>query len=454
MSSSGLSRFLAPKLSTTPTDDRASRAAGAKVKSKDRKIKISASQTQYEEENGFGLDSHNGYPHPHAQHGLETTSGQDIFEDSTIASNFDETVSTQLDAPQFQNVYQGHQQENNYGSDDQGELYDDDETAHQNLNFDLQAKASAPSLNYKESQQFYKSDQPSKAPRQGRFNGPLTHRSASPVAAPVKVSRKRERTHERQYSHQPTNEQQYQQQHQQQEYGAQNVHLPPRSTGLNGYDDPNFQGHVPPTSEAGYEPNPSSQLGSPIHQPIPEDDEYDVDSKEQKIPAIPDYSDEELKKKRFADLKNEDWAVGMPKYQLPRDFDDDFKGPNVTVQQKMESFRKVRLTDDASVLKSDNEQEAFFEHLSDEDWEAAGEYIRAKTDEAMKNMQSTRQKKREITARYEKMYEDREKLIQKKALLIQSQLVQIQNQGMSIFQNMLPMPSPRPAGSSRSSSHA
>jgi hypothetical protein len=449
MSTSGLSRFTGPK----SNDDRARLAAGAKISIKDKKSESSSTSKKHYHEKAptdqpvDGHDAYEAYP----QHELETTSAKDVFEDSTVASNFDETLSSvQLDAPQFHDQY-AYQQRNSVQQEH--EAYDDDDdTAHQDMNYDLRGGTPAPLLGTQESQVFYKSEQPVITSRQNRFQEIRQHRSASPAVPPPKVSRKRERTTERHYNHLPI-EQPYQQPYPQQEHGAQLVHLPQRSIPWDGHNSQEFQGRHS-ASENGHGFDQSSRTGSPIHQTLSQNGEEVIESSPEPEEAIPDYTDEELKKKRFVDLKNEDWGAGMPKYQPPKHFPDELRGPNISVEQKVEGFRKEPITDEKHMIRSDREQEAFFEHLSDEDWKAAGEYIRKKTEEAMNNMQETRKKKREITAKYEKIYEDREKLVQQKAALIQTQLAQVQNQGSSMFQKML-APSPRTGVSSpRSSSRA
>jgi hypothetical protein len=455
-SSGGLSRFTGPESNISPlqiesNDERSLRGAAAKVKIKDRKSVASSTPRKHIGSNNTfppTSNNHNDYGDPYAQHELQTTSARDVFEDSTIASNFDETISTvHMDAPQFHNDHHAYQHGGN-GQEEYGEAFDDDETAHQNLGIDTYGKTSALPLNHKESQQFFKSEHQANQPRQqSRFKEPLQHRSASPATAPRKVSRKREHKNERQHHHLPAIEQQHQPQFPQQEYGEQMVHAFQRPLGFDAYGDQDIQGHLPP-SEGGFEPNPSSRLGSPIHQPLPQNIEGGMASKEEQ--ATSDYTDEELKRKRYTDLKDEEWGACMPRYQLPAHFPDELRGPNITVEQKLEMFRSVKVENEEEILRSDREQEAFFEHLSDEDWEVAGQYIRHKMEESMNNMKSAREKKREITARYEKMYEERENMIQRKASLIQSQLAHIQNQGSSMFQGML-VPS-RAGGSSRGSS--
>jgi hypothetical protein len=449
MSSGGaLSRFVKTNTPTNEhSDGRSARAAAAKVKGKDKKsLAASNSQNHHNERNAFSLPSnnHDGYSEPYGQNGLQTTSGHGYFEDSTVGSDFDETISSvNMDAPQFHNDQDAYGGGN--GQEEYIENYDDnDHTARQDLNINTYGRTSAPPLNYKESHQFYKSDRLTNPPRQPtRFQEPLQHRSASPANVPQKAARKRERTSERQNSHIPAIEPQFVQP----EY-AQTAPVPQRQLKFEGgLNDQDIEGDVP-TSEADFEPNDG--LGSPIHQPLPQNDEIVVGPKP--APVALDYTDEELKRKRYAELKNEEWGTNMPKYQLPAHFPDELRGRNITVEQKLEHFRSIPVADEEAIVQSDREQEAFFEHLSDEDWEKAGKYIRDKTQESMNHMKTAREKKREITKRYEKMYEEREKLIQKKASLIQTQLSQIQNQGSSMFQNML-RPTQTP-GSSRSNSRA
>ncbi|EPE31332.1 hypothetical protein GLAREA_12635 [Glarea lozoyensis ATCC 20868] len=449
MSTSGLSRFTGPK----SNDDRARIAAGAKISLKDKKAKSSSTSKKHHHEKNttnHPVDGHEAYE-AYPQHELETTSAQDVFGDSTIASNFDETISSeQLDAPQFHDQY-GYQQRNS-GQQEPEDSDDEDDTAHQDMNYDLHGRTSAPPLGTQESQDFYNSEQPVPTSRQNRFQELRQHRAVSPAVPPPKVSRKRERTSERHYNHLPI-EPQYQQPYPPQEHGAQLVHLPQRPIPWDGHNSQEFLGHHSAGGK-GHGFDQSSRTGSPVHQALVQNCEEGIESSPEPEEAVPDYTDEELKKKLFVDLKNEDWGAGMPKYQIPKFFPDDLRGPSISVEQKVDGFRDEEITDEKHMMRSDREQESFFEHLSDEDWKAAGEYIRKKTEEAMNNMQETRKKKREITAKYEKIYEEREKLIQHKAALIQAQLAQVQNQGSSMFQKML-APSPRTGVSSpRSNSRA
>jgi hypothetical protein len=436
----GLSRFVK---TTTPTnedvDGRSARAAAAKIKGKDKKsLATYSSQNHHNERNAFSPPSNNydRNSEDYIQDELQDTQPNGFFEDSTLGSHFDDTISSvQMNALQL------HNDRDAYGWQNRQEDYDDeDQTARQDLNLDMHGRSSAPPLplNHKEARQFYKSDDSTNPPRQQiRFQEALQHRSASPATVPQKAPRKRERTSERHNSHTSTIDQQFVQP----EYVIQAAPAPQRQLRFDGVNDQDIQEDIP-TSEANFEPHDG--LRSPIHQPLSHNGESVAEE------VAPDYTDEELKRKRYAELKNEEWGANMSKYQLPAHFPDELRGRNITVQQKLEHFRTIPVVDENAIVQSDREQEAFFEHLSDEDWEAAGDYIRTKTQESMNNMKSTRDQKREITMKYEKMYEEREKLIQRKASLIQNQLSHIQNEGSSMFQNML-----RPgqnSGSSRSSS--
>ena len=432
---SGLASFMSPRSNSRPTssepvDPRKARAAMAKVKTKDRRPGASPAH------NGMAPNSRyqNGHPDSYPQDEHQTTSGRDIFEDSTVSSDFDVTKGTiEMEAAQFNNPQL---------LEPMGEYSDEEVTVHRDLGIDTYSTDPGPSLIQKASQGLPR--------QQNRFQQPLQHRSASPAAATQKSSQKRERTNERQDRHPSVAEAHYQQQHQQQEYQMQYVQESQGGQGLDGYDHLDTQDELISEGFFGSTVH-SSSVGSPIHQSVISDVEGSEIPK--RLPVPSDYTDEELKRKRYTDLKEERWGAGMGRYKLPRHFPDELRGDNITFQQKIEKFRSVKASTESELVACDNEQAHFFEHMEEEEWEAAGDYIREKTLESMQALRNVRKRKRDITARYEKIYEERVMLIERKASLITAQFTNFQTSGGSMMSNML-KPSTRLGGSSRSSSRA
>ncbi|KAK0102947.1 hypothetical protein ONS95_000859 [Cadophora gregata] len=137
---------------------------------------------------------------------------------------------------------------------------------------------------------------------------------------------------------------------------------------------------------------------------------------------IPDYSDPELQLMKYSDLDGEDWDM-VPKakaYKLPTEL----QGRKVTMETKIQHY-----------LKQDPEhgQLPFYESLSTEEWELAGDIFIGKFAELMKKLKEKKRIKRETASQFENEIKEREKAVRDHATKLDTQLEGMEVAGQSLL---------------------
>jgi len=137
---------------------------------------------------------------------------------------------------------------------------------------------------------------------------------------------------------------------------------------------------------------------------------------------IPDYSDAELKLMKYSDLDGEDWDM-VPKakqYELPAEL----RGRKVTLEKKIEHHLK---------LDPEQGQLPFYENLSTEEWEQAGDIFIEKFAELMKTLKEKKRFKRETASQFENEIKEREKAVRDHATKLDKQLEGMEVAGQSLL---------------------
>ena len=455
---SGLNRFVGQDqrvgTSSAPLKvNRSSIASFSKITAKDRRpAKSSAPRQPTPIQNDTyptAPDTQNGYTQAHYDQAATAGGERDMFDETIHTDTFEKTISDlgdvaggnmHMNGPMFTNNNNYHN-ERGYSQERNGQLpqqYEDEEdTYHGDINVDAYNPAPAQPLNHKESQRRLKFDQ-EPVPRHhtpgiaGRFAQPLQHRTASPDVPEAEVvrsksARKRKPSHEPSHSHQKVV--QYQQD---QAFDLPMDHGAPVKENMNGYayaDQPvqNQRTQILHLQEL---QQPAEENYAP-ESPHLEDPNRAPQSQTQDVPAVvvdfsgdgkSDYKDGELKRKTFKDLRSEDWGANMTAFDLP----EKIAGEDITLKAKIMYYKAENM--------SEKDQVAFFEHMDDEEWQAAGEFIKAKKQELMDNIQYVRDEKRRIAAKYEKMFEDRDAAIKKRIADLDVEMDGMEQDGNEILE--------------------
>ncbi|KAH6716871.1 extracellular mutant protein 11-domain-containing protein [Leptodontidium sp. MPI-SDFR-AT-0119] len=139
---------------------------------------------------------------------------------------------------------------------------------------------------------------------------------------------------------------------------------------------------------------------------------------------IPDYSVEELKRMKYSDLQNEGWDMvpNAKPFKLP----DELQGRKVTLEKKMAYYIK---------LDPDKEQYPFYESLSTDEWDQAGDIFIDKLGELMKKLKAKKREKREAAEQFEEEINQRQKAIQNEAGKIDKRLDGMAVTGQSLLRS-------------------
>lgn len=133
---------------------------------------------------------------------------------------------------------------------------------------------------------------------------------------------------------------------------------------------------------------------------------------------VTDHSDEELAMMDYAQLKSEDWGYSTKPMVVKELSGCDDMGQTLEVL-KMVEFEVAA---------------EYFEHLPDGEWDKAGQLITAKLAELMANAHELRKRKRDLAAKYEQIYEQREQLLRSKDEKYEAQLGRMKNRGKNLLQ--------------------
>ncbi|KAH7383679.1 extracellular mutant protein 11-domain-containing protein [Cadophora sp. MPI-SDFR-AT-0126] len=137
---------------------------------------------------------------------------------------------------------------------------------------------------------------------------------------------------------------------------------------------------------------------------------------------IPDYSDAELKLMKYSDLDGENWDM-VPKatqYKLPAEL----HGRKVTMEMKIAHHLK---------LDPEHGQLPFYENLSTEEWEQAGDLFIEKFAELMKKLKEKKRVKRETASQFENEIKEREKAVRDHATMLDTKLEGMEVAGKSLL---------------------
>ncbi|CAL3965185.1 unnamed protein product [Diplocarpon coronariae] len=142
---------------------------------------------------------------------------------------------------------------------------------------------------------------------------------------------------------------------------------------------------------------PQSQPTSSQKQQFPDQQEEDVREIDDR--RLPYYDDEELKAMTYKALKEEGFeAIPIfPEFVYPAEI----SGPNVTLEERLEYY----------VKRHQDEQGHFFENLSNDDWEKAGDWFIERFTDFMTGLKKKRQAKRAVAADYEAEIKRRERIV-------------------------------------------
>jgi hypothetical protein len=140
-------------------------------------------------------------------------------------------------------------------------------------------------------------------------------------------------------------------------------------------------------------------------------------------PVAADYDDEKLKGMKYSDLKSEDWDT-IPNQKL-------FELPSQVQGQPLGD----RLTYYA--FQSTEELALFYEHLSTNEWEEAGDLLIEKFADLLKRLKAKRQEKRKLTEDFEAEIEAREKAVRGKSDLLAKKLDEMKASGEGVLRGKM-----------------
>lgn len=160
---------------------------------------------------------------------------------------------------------------------------------------------------------------------------------------------------------------------------------------------------------------PRSQLPSsqPRQDPAPADNHQ----------CLPDYDDEELKNMTYKDLEEESLET-VPHAEVFA-FPMNLRGPEVTFEQRLEHY----------VEAPDKEQSAFFESLTNAEWEKAGDWFIDQFSGCLNDFKGKRQAKRAQAAQFEDEIKTRERLVRARANKYDSDLNGMAGIGQQLLRN-------------------
>ncbi|KAH7314110.1 extracellular mutant protein 11-domain-containing protein [Rhexocercosporidium sp. MPI-PUGE-AT-0058] len=139
---------------------------------------------------------------------------------------------------------------------------------------------------------------------------------------------------------------------------------------------------------------------------------------------IPDYSTEELKRMTYSDLKSESWD--MVPHAKPFKLPDELQGRKVTLEKKMAYYIK---------MDQDKVQYPFYESLTTEEWDQAGDIFIDKLGELMKKLKAKKKEKREVAEQFEEEINQRQRAVQVEAGKIDQRLDGMAITGQSLLRS-------------------
>ncbi|CZT00729.1 hypothetical protein WAI453_009174 [Rhynchosporium graminicola] len=164
---------------------------------------------------------------------------------------------------------------------------------------------------------------------------------------------------------------------------------------------------------------PQSQ--SSQNQPLVEDEVQGGDVVDVRL--IPDYTIEELKRMKYSDLESEGWD--MVPYAKPFELPNELQGRKVTLEKKVTYY--------ATKVTEEDDQIPFYESLTTEEWDQAGDLFIEKFGELMKRLKAKKQEKRKAAEGFEDEIRDREKAVRNEAGKIDKCLEDMEITGKSLL---------------------
>ncbi|KAF4627449.1 hypothetical protein G7Y89_g10704 [Cudoniella acicularis] len=439
---SGVGNFVNNR--NTPLSDRAALAAGLKISDKTKRNSNSkrinsrrtATPTNISYASNGTSANRNSFPSAQFQPNVQRQQPENeegMFDD-TMTSGFDRTRSdletlngyeqhTQLKQEQFENHYpqrQGYDYAGDGDSDPAG-FADDGMTTYKDINMPPQPHE----LHHKQSQQPLRNDQQDFLRKQTDISGRF-HPNAQPnvlsnlelrqIPGPTHeedfIAEKRRESKKRHRSHP---ESQVESDNPRRHHEELREELPNHEDLENGVI-PKGQMQEDIQMDEEHQIETPSANESPRRQSQAKFRSSQVDPR-----FFPDYTNEQLKSMTYADLKNESWDTipGRGPIELP----EKLRGPQVTMEQKIDFYSKTE----------DPVRSEFFEGLSTEEWEYAGDVIVEKMASLMQAIKASGKKKRRIMEEYEAKYEAREKAVRGKSESYDAKLKQMKHSGEGVL---------------------
>lgn len=446
-----------PQRTAAPSNDRAAIAQASKVGSKgSRAHSSSRPQTTPNVPNIPHLPAYptggNGQPDPRYQSMQQqqqiapvqqTSLRPSVFDDDTIASDFDVTKTSMgtIEIPFSQQPDEHAQDESRYdnldgyGNENAGDP--DALTAHR----DLDVPSVSPKLNHKQSQAQLKQAHQvgggqSHSSPSGRFRGyqkasshpslELRPSKEEHVANPEsKSSKKRGRSNEplQDVTNAALQQQERADEKRHREADPRNNFQPVAPQGFqHGGQARQLDG-----DEESLETMNGAETDSQFESPARDRNIRDVgSSQQQQMPVIPDYTDEELKRMQYAELKTESWEKepGLEPWNPP----EELSAPDVTLEQKISYFVSRNQEEDARL---------FFDQMPTDEWHQAGDHMLSKMTGLMEQLRELRENKRKAIQVFEDYYETREKAIRGKSGRLDTKLKDMKTSGEDVLKGRI-----------------
>lgn len=187
---------------------------------------------------------------------------------------------------------------------------------------------------------------------------------------------------------------------------------------------PQVDGHIHRQKNGGFEGSDVDEtLESPIDQHLQGSHRcayFDLGN------ASPDYSDEELRKMKYQDLKGQTWEIDPnAKSSTPAPQDGQ---PTLSLKDRLENC----IQDMEPAVQFD-----YFQHLSMAEWEETGDILIDRFGEILKKIKNARQKRRVIVSGFEKKIEEREDLVRGKSAILEKKFRDMKKSGEGVLRGKL-----------------
>ncbi|KAL2061789.1 hypothetical protein VTL71DRAFT_7167 [Oculimacula yallundae] len=382
------------------------------------------SSEQFNEHNRISNNQYQqgGYAQETDETQRQTQYQRDVLEDTTVASDFDRTKSD-IGFVEPEHDYYVEDDDAGYGDQNQG--YREQDHVHHNHRPHVERAATKEThvLQYKQSRSPLVATKVEPSQRQqhfslaGRFEG-KKHQDLQIRNGNDQVSRKRSRSGD--------------------------MHRAPVSRGLeldspgeeddiddigpNGLQDVTVRlDNILPSSDTEEAAGPVRRTPRmpPQHQNsqnMPDPGRNQAEGKVADDRLLPDYSTEELKQMKYSDLESENWD--MVPHAEPFELPNELQGRKVTLEKKIAYHIKLE----------EDDQLPFYESLTTDEWEQAGDLFIEKFGDLMKKLKAKKREKRVAAERFENEIKEREAHVRNEAGKIDKALEGMEATGKSLLQ--------------------